>query len=150
MRRLMFITAFGACLAIAPAAFAMTDAECAAAWKTADVNADGVLTDAEAARYIAALRVAGKPVADGKIPQALFLQHCRVDLFKVGQAEPGAPLAGANSFTENQAIDRIIAAGLSNVSGLKKDENGVWRGMASDGTKTVSVALDFKGNVVIQ
>jgi hypothetical protein len=32
---------------------------------------------------------------------------------------PGAPAAGANSFTEAQAKSRIEGAGYSNVSGLK-------------------------------
>jgi len=44
---------------------------------------------------------------------------------------PGAPAAGANSFTEAQAKSRIEAAGYSNVSGLTKDKDGIWRGKAS-------------------
>ena len=35
---------------------------------------------------------------------------------------PGAPVAGANSFTESQAKSRIETNGFSNVSGLAKDE----------------------------
>ena len=61
---------------------------------------------------------------------------------------PGAPAAGANSFTEGQARTRIEAAGYSNVSGLAKDKDGVWRGKASKGGRTVDVALDYQGNVV--
>jgi hypothetical protein len=41
---------------------------------------------------------------------------------------PGAPVAGANSFTEGQAKSRIKAKGFTNVSGLQKDDAGVWRG----------------------
>ena len=60
---------------------------------------------------------------------------------------PGAPVAGANSFTEGQAKSRIEGAGYSNVSGLQKDDQGVWRGKADKaGTKT-DVSLDFQGNV---
>jgi|SRR5580704_12143561 hypothetical protein len=59
-----------------------------------------------------------------------------------------APAAGANSFTEGQAKSRIEAAGFSNVSGLMKDNDGVWRGKASRGGTTSDVALDFQGNVV--
>jgi hypothetical protein len=61
---------------------------------------------------------------------------------------PGAPVAGANSFTEAQAKSRIEARGYTNVSGLKKDDAGVWRGSASQGGKTVNVSVDFQGNVV--
>jgi hypothetical protein len=61
---------------------------------------------------------------------------------------PGAPAAGANSFTEAQAKSRIEAAGYSNVSGLTKGQDGIWRGTASKGGTTVNVALDYQGNVV--
>jgi putative membrane protein len=63
---------------------------------------------------------------------------------------PGAPFSGANSFTEGQARSRIESAGFGSVTGLKMDSQGVWRGTASKNGKTVSVALDFKGNVVSQ
>jgi hypothetical protein len=61
---------------------------------------------------------------------------------------PGAPVAGANSFTEGQAKSRIESKGFSNVSGLKKDDKGVWRGTAMRDGKSVDVSLDFEGNVV--
>jgi hypothetical protein len=61
---------------------------------------------------------------------------------------PGAPVAGANSFTEGQAKSRIESKGYTNVSGLKKDDKGVWRGTAMRNGKSVDVSLDFEGNVV--
>jgi hypothetical protein len=61
---------------------------------------------------------------------------------------PGAPAAGANSFTETQAKSRIEGAGYSNVSGLIKDKDGIWKGKASKGGATVDVGLDYQGNVV--
>jgi hypothetical protein len=61
---------------------------------------------------------------------------------------PGAPAAGANSFTEGQAKSRIENNGYTNVSGLAKDNSGVWRGKASKDGKTVDVSVDFQGNVV--
>ena len=61
---------------------------------------------------------------------------------------PGAPVAGANTFTEGQAKSRIESKGFSNVSGLKKDDKGVWRGTAMRDGKSVDVSLDFEGNVV--
>jgi hypothetical protein len=63
---------------------------------------------------------------------------------------PGAPVAGANSFTEGQAKTRIEARGFTNVSGLVKDNAGVWRGTATQAGKSVKVSLDFQGNVVAQ
>jgi len=60
------------------------------------------------------------------------------------------PLAGANSFTESQARDRIEASGYTAVTALAKDEQSIWRGMAMKGGKSVRVALDYKGNVVAQ
>ena len=60
---------------------------------------------------------------------------------------PGAPVAGKNSFTEAQAKSRIEAAGYANVSGLMKDQDGVWRGKASKAGTTATVSVDFQGNV---
>ena len=40
-------------------------------------------------------------------------------------AETKAPEAGANSFTEAQAKDRIEKAGFTQVNGLRKDDQGV-------------------------
>jgi hypothetical protein len=63
---------------------------------------------------------------------------------------PGAPVAGANSFTEGQAKSRIESSGYGNVSELRKDDQGVWRGKAMKDGKAVSVSLDFQGNVTTQ
>ena len=63
------------------------------------------------------------------------------------KAVQGAPVAGANSFSESQAQARIEARGFTNVTGLKKDDQGVWRGQATKDGKSVSVALDYQGNV---
>jgi hypothetical protein len=61
---------------------------------------------------------------------------------------PGAPVAGANSFTEGQAKSRIENKGFKNVSALKKDKDGIWRGKANQNGKAVNVSVDFQGNVV--
>jgi opacity protein-like surface antigen len=63
---------------------------------------------------------------------------------------PGAPIAGANSFTEGQAKFRIESNGFSNVTELRKDDQGVWRGKAMKDGRTVAVSLDFHGNVTSQ
>lgn len=58
------------------------------------------------------------------------------------------PEAGANSFTEAQARSRIEAAGFTDVSALRKDEQGVWRGRAVRNGTAEEVGLDFRGTVV--
>jgi len=63
---------------------------------------------------------------------------------------PGAPVSGANSFTEGQAKSRIESNGFTNVSDLRKDDQGVWRGKAMKDGRSVSVSLDFQGNVTTQ
>jgi hypothetical protein len=62
--------------------------------------------------------------------------------------DANAPLAGANSFTENQAKERMEKAGFTQVSNLKKDDQGIWRATAKHGGKQTNVALDYRGNVV--
>ena len=61
---------------------------------------------------------------------------------------PAAPVAGANSFTEGQAKSRIESNGYTDVTGLKKDDSGIWTGSATKGGQKVDVRVDFQGNVV--
>ncbi|MDK1494692.1 PepSY domain-containing protein [Sinorhizobium sp. 7-81] len=60
---------------------------------------------------------------------------------------PAAPVEGANSFTEDQAKQRMEQAGYTEVKELKLDDQGVWRATAMKDGKSVSVALDYQGNV---
>lgn len=57
----------------------------------------------------------------------------------------GAP--GANSFTEAQARSRLEQNGYSAVSALVKNDKGVWRGTAMRNGATVSVGVDYKGDI---
>jgi hypothetical protein len=59
-----------------------------------------------------------------------------------------APVRGADIPEEDQAKSRIEAKGYSNVSGLQKDDRGIWRGDATmkDG-RSVVVILDLQGNI---
>jgi hypothetical protein len=139
------------CIAMPGAAFAASEADCAAQWKSADGNSDGVLVGPEADRYLAYYRVRAQVTpADGRITQAAFMQACQADVFMAKSPEAGAPIKGANSFTEAQAKDRAMAAGLTSVSSLVKDGDGIWRGTAMKDGKSTNVAIDFKGNVVSQ
>jgi hypothetical protein len=57
------------------------------------------------------------------------------------------PAHGANSFTAGQARSRLGKSKFQNISDLKKDADGVWRGRATkDGTQ-VDVWVDYRGNV---
>ncbi len=58
-----------------------------------------------------------------------------------------APVPGANSFTEGQARSRMEDAGFAGVTGLHKDDQGIWRGRGMRGGQSVDVSLDYQGNV---
>jgi hypothetical protein len=128
----------------------MSDADCDAAWVSADVDDNGELSDAEKERFLAAARTADHPIAtDATLTREVFLENCTAGYFTtVGAPEAGAPLEGANSFTEDQARDRVLAAGYTDVSALSKDANGIWRGTARSSEGETAIAVDFKGNVV--
>ena len=80
---------------------------------------------------------AGKAAASGDTNQAIATTSANAD----------QPAKGANSFTEGEARRRIEAAGFSDVTGLAKDADGVWRGKARQkGGNTTEVWLDYKGN----
>lgn len=67
-------------------------------------------------------------------------------------ADPGSNsgvlVEGKNSFTESQAKERISEAGFTQIGALKLDDQGIWRGAATKDGKSVSVGLDYQGNVV--
>jgi uncharacterized protein with FMN-binding domain len=152
MSRKSALAVLAVCWVAWPAsAWAASETDCAAQWKSADGNNDGVLVGPEADRYLAYYRVrAHVTPVDGRITQQEFMKSCQSDIFMAKAPEPGAPIKGANSFTEGQAKDRVIAAGFTSVSSLAKDGDGVWRGSAMKDGKSVKVAVDFKGNVVSQ
>lgn len=57
------------------------------------------------------------------------------------------PVAGANSFTKGEATSQIEAKGYTHVTGLKKDQSGVWRGMAMKDGQSGPISVDYQGNV---
>ena len=63
------------------------------------------------------------------------------------QNNSDAPVAGANSFTQAQAKSQIEAKGYTHVAKLRKDEQGVWRGMAMKDGHSGPVSVDYQGNV---
>jgi hypothetical protein len=90
---------------------------------------------------------AGAAMAQTSAPHATTQGHTPA-VATPNTANPAAPVAGANSFTEAQAKSRIEANGYTGVSALKKDDAGVWRGKGQKGGATQDVALDYQGNVV--
>lgn len=87
----------------------------------------------------------------GFLSAALIAPACAEDAstpaVSDGTTNPDAPVAGANSFTEEQAREQIAKAGYAGVSALVKDENGIWRGKATKDGATHDVQVDFQGNV---
>jgi hypothetical protein len=61
-------------------------------------------------------------------------------------ANASEPAKGANSFTMGEAKSRLERKGFADVSDLKKDDNGVWRGTGKKDGAATSVWLDYKGN----
>lgn len=61
-----------------------------------------------------------------------------------------APVPGSNSFTESQARERLEKHGYTDVTGLKLDDQSIWRGKAMKNGASVNVALDYQGNIVSQ
>jgi hypothetical protein len=90
--------------------------------------------------------LAGPALAQQAPPAAKGPQNNAVNT--TNTPTPANPVQGSNSFTEGEAKSRIEAKGFTNVSDLKKDDTGVWRGHASKDGRTVSVSLDYQGNVV--
>ena len=80
-------------------------------------------------------------------PQSAANNPSAVQTSNTTQRTSAAPVPGRNSFTMSQAASRIASAGYSDVTGLKKDPQGIWRGTAKKGGNTVPVSLDYQGNV---
>ena len=80
-------------------------------------------------------------------PQSASNSPSAVQTSNTTQRTSAAPVPGRNSFTMSEAAGRIASAGYSDVTGLKKDPQGIWRGTAKKGGNTVPVSLDYQGNV---
>jgi len=63
---------------------------------------------------------------------------------------PKAPVPGQNSFTEDQAKERLTENGFTSVMNLQLGEDGVWRADAARHGQPVKVLLDFQGNITTQ
>lgn len=123
-------------------------AECEAQFTTLDTDGSGTLSEAEAPQVFAKARIDSMTMPDTGYGRDEFLSACADKQYTRNEPEAGAPLEGANSFTEGQAQDRAMAWGVTGVSALTKDDKGVWRGTGTLDGGSVNVAIDYKGNVV--
>jgi hypothetical protein len=58
------------------------------------------------------------------------------------------PQGAVHALTADQARSQIEAEGYSRVTGLQKNDKGIWRGKAIKDGSTVSVTLDTNGTIV--
>jgi hypothetical protein len=65
----------------------------------------------------------------------------------VAERAADAPATGANSFTEEQARERLADNGYVNPTGLMQAEDGTWRGQATIDGQNANVVVDYQGNV---
>lgn len=59
-----------------------------------------------------------------------------------------APAVGANSFTQEQARERATQAGYTDVGALTQAADGTWQGSAMKDGASVTVVVDYQGNVM--
>jgi len=141
----------GATLLGPQVAGAASESDCTEMWKRADKDGDGSLRDAEAERYLAALRIRNLPLpTENRFNSDTFMQACLTDAFLVKAVDAGAPLKGESTLTEAQARDRAVAYGVVNLADMAQDADGIWRGKGMMDGKPVKIAVDYKGNVVLQ
>jgi hypothetical protein len=92
-----------------------------------------------------------QPGTSATTPSATGTSNPAVDVKPAGSPQStGSVEPGANSFTEGQARSRIEAQGFQNITDLRKDDQGIWRGKAQKNGQSANVMLDFKGNVSAQ
>jgi len=96
------------------------------------------------------LPVTPMPMTSGVVSPGSSAAPAAVTTTAAPSRTTAAPVEGANSFTEGQARSRIEERGYAQVTDLKMDDKGVWRGQAMKDGKTSMVALDYQGNIVAQ
>ena len=96
---------------------------------------------------VAAIALLAAPVFAQDIRAAAPAQPVNPAVKGVHENNSATPVPGANSFTESQAKSQIEAKGYTRVAGLKKGEDGVWRGTATKDGASHPVSVDYQGNV---
>lgn len=83
-----------------------------------------------------------------KDAEGTFTENCKAGVFNTDSMDAGAPLEAVNRSAENQAEDRVAAAGLEMPEMKTNDFRGIWRGQSTSSGKTV--AVDYEGNAATQ
>ena len=78
-------------------------------------------------------------------PEAPVNPPVAADRMDPSAATAAAQTAGANSFTSDQAKDRLEAAGYSEIGSLTQNTEGLWVGPAKKDGKSVEASVDYKG-----
>lgn len=92
---------------------------------------------------VAGLAQAAEPARDTTTPPAVVKPS-------ETSRTTAAPVAGKNSFTEDQARVRLQDNGYTQVSELHKDEQSIWHAKAMKSGKAVGVTLDYQGNITMK
>jgi len=77
-------------------------------------------------------------------------QHNPAVAATTGTNDSNQPAKGANSFTEAQAKNRLTERGVSDLTDMAKDNDGIWRGSGKLDGNSVQVWVDYKGNAGVQ
>jgi hypothetical protein len=131
-------TLFGAAISIMAASLAHAQTTPSSTQPNGTTTSPATSTGAPASPGVLSERHdSGKQAASGDTNQAIATTTANAD----------QPAKGHNSFTMKQAATRIAAKGYTDVTGLKKDANGIWRGTGTKDGAAVHVWLDYKGNI---
>lgn len=141
-------------LFLTPAIAGQTESgDCFMQWKNADADRNGVIDNGETGatqgttrdQFLAScVKDAKFDTPPGQPSQAGVKDHFYKDLGK------GDLTKGKNPFTEADARKRLETLGFGEVTGLKLDDKGIWRGTAVSKGERTSVGLDAQGDVVAQ
>ena len=104
----------------------------------------------ELIRYVALMRVGNRTIAtEGRITQAEFMDACKADVYAPRKADAGRTAEGRQQLHRRPGQGpRHRPRRRRQRRGLKKDDDGIWRGTGTQSGKTVQIAVDYKGNVV--
>ncbi len=130
------------------------DDDCFVQWKGVDADRNGVIDKAEAGsqpegttrdQFLASCAQGAKlQQPPGKPSEAGIKDDFYKDLGK------GDLTKGKNPFSEEEARKRFETLGFGEVTDLKLDDKGIWRGTAVSKGERMPVGLDAQGDVVAQ
>ncbi len=89
-------------------------------------------------------------VLAGPVSAQTVAPAAAVDLSSPPRVNAGPLATGSNTLTEKQVQRRLMRAGLSNVSDLVLDENGIWRGKAERSGINLRIGVDRLGDISTQ